>query len=131
MPVANAVDRLAREYLDLTFDVSPMAATTYGVHDFDGLLDDLTQPHLDKWVRNLAGIDRRLRTLDPRDPEVVADRDALAATVAEDLFVQEVERPWRRNPLKAAAAIPEAVFGLISLDFAPLEDRLANVALRL
>jgi uncharacterized protein (DUF885 family) len=131
VPVANAVDRLAREYLDLTFDVSPMAATAYGVHDFDGLLDDLTQAHLDTWVRKLAGIDRRLRTLDPRDPEEVADRDALAATVAEDLFVQEVERPWRRNPLKAAAAIPEAIFGLISLDFAPLEDRLANVALRL
>ena len=131
MPVANAVDRLAREYLDLTFDLSPMAATSYGVHELDGLLDDLTQVNLDKWVRKLAGIDRRLRTLAPRDPEEAADRDALAATVADDLFVEEVERPWRRNPFRAAAAIPEAIFGLISLDFAPLEERLANVALRL
>src|SRR5574341_903725 len=131
VPLANAVDRLAREYLDLTFDISPMAATSYGVHDFDGLLDDLNQVSLDKWVRKLAGIDRRLRTLAPRDPEEIADRDALAATVAEDLFAEEVERPWRRNPFKAAAAIPEAILGLISLDFAPLEERLANVALRL
>jgi uncharacterized protein (DUF885 family) len=131
VPLANTVDRLAREYLDLTFDISPMAATSYGVHDFDGLLDDLNQVNLDKWVRKLAGIDRRLRTLAPRDPEEIADRDALAATVAEDLFAEEVERPWRRNPFKAAAAIPEAILGLISLDFAPLEERLANVALRL
>ncbi len=131
MPVANAVDRLAREYLDLTFDFSPMAATSYGVHDLDGLLDDLTVVNLDKWVRKLAGIDRRLRTLAPRGPEEVADRDALAATVAEDLFIEEVERPWRRNPFRAAAAIPEAILGLISLDFAPLEERLSNVALRL
>jgi uncharacterized protein (DUF885 family) len=131
VPLANAVDRLAREYLDLTFDFSPLAATSYGVHDFDGLLDDLSQVNLDKWVRKLAGIDRRLRTLAPRDPEEIADRDALAATVAEDLFVEEVERPWRRNPFKAAAAIPEAILGLISLDFAPLEERLGNVALRL
>lgn len=131
MPVANAVDRLAREYLDLTFDYSPMAATSYGVHDFDGILDDLTETNLDKWVRKLAGIDRRLRTVSPRDPEEIADRDALAATVAEDLFVEEVERPWRRNPFRAATAVPEAIFGLISLDFAPLEERLASVALRL
>jgi uncharacterized protein (DUF885 family) len=131
VPVAHAVDRLAREYLDLTFDCSPMAATSYGVHELDGLLDDLTDANLDKWIRKLAGIDRRLRTLAPRDPEEVADRDALAATVAEDLFVEEVERPWRRNPFKAASAIPEAVLDLISLDFAPLGERLSNVALRL
>jgi uncharacterized protein (DUF885 family) len=131
VPVANAVDRLAREYLDLTFDVSPTAATSYGVHDFDGLLDDLTQANLDKWLRKLAGIDRRLRTLAPIDPEEAADRDALAATVAEDLFVEEVQRPWRRNPFRAAAAIPDSILGLVSLDFAPLEERLSNVALRL
>jgi uncharacterized protein (DUF885 family) len=131
VPVANAVDRLAREYLDHTFDSSPMAATWYGVHDFDGILDDLTEANLDRWVRKLAGIDRRLRTLSPRDPEEIADRDALAATVAEDLFVEEVERPWRRNPFRAASAVPDSILGLISLDFAPLEERLANVALRL
>src|SRR6266542_1123764 len=108
-----------------------MAATSYGVHELDGLLDDLTEVNLDRWVRKLAGIDRRLRALGPRDPEEAADRDALAATVAEDLFIEEVERPWRRNPFRAASAIPEAILGLISLDFAPLEERLSNVALRL
>jgi len=131
VPVASAIDRLAREYLDFTFDFSPMAATSYGVHELDGLLDDLTEVNLDRWVRQLAGIDRRLRALGPRDPEEAADRDALAATVAEDLFIEEVERPWRRNPFRAASAIPEAILGLISLDFAPLEERLSNVALRL
>jgi uncharacterized protein (DUF885 family) len=131
VPVASAIDRLAREYLDFTFDFSPMAATSYGVHELDGLLDDLTEVNLDRWVRKLAGIDRRLRALGPRDPEEAADRDALAATVAEDLFIEEVERPWRRNPFRAASAIPEAILGLISLDFAPLEERLSNVALRL
>ncbi len=131
MPVVNAVDRLAREYLDLTFDLSPMAATFYGVHEFDGLLDDLSQANRDKWVRKLAGIDRRLRTLATLDPEAAVNRDALAATVAEDLFVEEVERPWRRNPFRAATAIPEAILVLISRDFAPLQERLANVALRL
>jgi uncharacterized protein (DUF885 family) len=129
--VVSAIDDLAREYLDLTFDISPMAATLYGVHDFDGLLDDLTQANLDTWVRKLAGLDRRLRTLTPRDSEAAADRDALAATVAEDLFEEEVERPWRRNPFRAATAIPQAIIGLVTHDFAPLEERLANAALRL
>jgi uncharacterized protein (DUF885 family) len=129
--VVSAIDDLAREYLDLSFDISPMAATTYGVHDFDSLLDDLTQANLDAWVRKLAGLDRRLRTLAPRDSEEAAERDALAATVAEDLFVEEVEGPWRRNPFRAVTAIPQAILGLVAQDFAPLEERLADAALRL
>src|SRR6266567_9079784 len=94
VPVANAVDRLAREYLDLTFDFSPMAATSYGVHDFDGLLDDLTEANLDKWVRKLAGIDRRLQTLAPGDPEEIADRDALADRSEERRVGKECRSRW-------------------------------------
>jgi len=133
--VAEAVERLTREYLDLSVDFSPITATHYGIHSFDGLLDDLTGANLDTLARKLAGLERRVRALqsgDGRDSEEAAvDRDALAATVAEDLFVHEVERPWRRNPYRVAITVPTAILPLVARDFAPLEERLGNVALRL
>lgn len=133
--MAEAVERLAREYVDLSIDFSPVTATSLGIHSFDGLLDDLTEANLDTWARKLAGLERRVRALrpvpGPGSEEVAVDRDALAATVAEDLFVHEVERPWQRNPYRAAVTVPTAILPLIARDFAPLEERLGNVALRL
>jgi len=129
--VAEAIERLTREYLDLTIDFSPITATHYGIHSFDGLLDDLTEANLDTWARKLAGLEGRVRALRPDDEETTADRDALAASVAEDLFVHEIERPWRRNPYRVAITVPTAILPLIARDYAPLEERLGNVALRL
>ncbi len=129
--MAEAIERLTREYLDLTIDFSPITATHYGIHSFDGLLDDLTEANLDTWARKLAGLEGRVRALRPDDEETTADRDALAASVAEDLFVHEIERPWRRNPYRVAITVPTAILPLIARDYAPLEERLGNVALRL
>jgi len=129
--VAEAIERLTREYLDLTIDFSPITATHYGIHSFDGLLDDLTEANLDTWARKLAGLEGRVRALRPDDQEATADRDALAGSVAEDLFVHEIERPWRRNPYRVAITVPTAILPLIARDYAPLEERLGNVALRL
>ena len=129
--MAEVIERLTREYLDLTIDFSPITATHYGIHSFDGLLDDLTEANLDTWARKLAGLEGRVRALRPDDEETTADRDALAASVAEDLFVHEIERPWRRNPYRVAITVPTAILPLIARDYAPLEERLGNVALRL
>jgi uncharacterized protein (DUF885 family) len=127
----SAVDRLAREYLDLTFDAQPVTATAYGAHAHDDRLADLTEANLDRFARRLSELRGRLVALPAGDAEQAADRDALAAQLGEELFALEVERPWRRNPFEAATAIPGAVLLLIARDYAPLEERLGNATLRL
>jgi uncharacterized protein (DUF885 family) len=130
-PVAEAVERLTREYLDLVFETFPTDATALGRHEHDGRLEDLTEAGLDAFARRLAELRRRVLAVQPADEEETVDRDALAATLAEGLFVKEVEQPWRRNPFEAATAIPASILLLVAREFAPLEQRLTSAAQRL
>jgi uncharacterized protein (DUF885 family) len=129
--VADPVERLARAYLDRTFEAFPTAATQYGVHDFDDRLEELTDAGLDAYARAVAELRGRVAAVEVADAEAAADRDALDAELAERLEVHEVERPWHRNPFEAATAVPNAILLLLVKDFAPLERRLGDAAARL
>jgi uncharacterized protein (DUF885 family) len=129
--VAEAVERLTREYLDVVCEMFPTEATGLGRHEHDERLEDLTAAGLDGFARRLAELRRRVLAVDPVDEEEAVDRDALAAGLADALFVTEVERPWRRNPFEAATAVPASLLLLIAREFAPLEERLASAAARL
>ena len=129
--MAEAVERLTREYLDVVFAMFPTEATALGRHEHDRRLEDLTAAGLDGFARRLAELRRRVAAVDPVDEEEAVDRDALAAGIADGLFVAEVERPWRRNPFEAATAVPASLLLLVARDFAPLVERLASAAERL
>jgi uncharacterized protein (DUF885 family) len=129
--VAEAVERLSREYLDLVSETFPTEATHLGRHQHDGRLEDLTEAVLDGFARRLADLRRRVAAVQPADVEEEVDRDALAAAISDGLFVHEVERPWRRNPFEAATAVPASILLLVARDFAPLEQRLTSAAERL
>jgi len=130
-PVAETVDRLTRRYLDVLYDASPITATFYGVHAYDDRLDEVTAERLDDFTRRLSELGTEVAAVVPGSAEEAADRDALAAQLSSHLLTEEVERPWRRNPFEAATAIPSAILLLVAREFAPLEERLGNVALRL
>ncbi|HYT26338.1 MAG TPA: DUF885 domain-containing protein [Actinomycetota bacterium] len=129
--MADTVDRLARRYLDALFEVSPITATFFGVHAHDDRLDELDAARRDAVSRRLSELRAEVTAVVPTDAEEAADRDALAAAIAGYLFVEEVERPWHRNPFEAATAIPSAVLLLVAREFAPLEERLGSVVSRL
>jgi uncharacterized protein (DUF885 family) len=129
--VSEAIDRLSGEYLDLVFETFPTTATAFGRHELDGRLEDLTAAGLDGFTRRLDGLRRRVAAVEPTGEEEAVDRDALTAAIADAVFVEEVERPWRRNPFEAATLLPASVLLLVARDFAPLEQRLAAAAGRL
>jgi uncharacterized protein (DUF885 family) len=127
----DAVDRLSREYLELTYQASPTTATVYGEHGFDDHLDDLTEANLDRYAAELRTLADRLRAVEVAGPEEEADRDALLAEIAGRVIEHELERPWRRNPFMAAALLPGSLLDLVTRDFAPLERRMRSAASRL
>jgi hypothetical protein len=96
--VSEAIDRLSGEYLDLVFETFPTTATAFGRHELDGRLEDLTAAGLDGFTRRLDGLRRRVAAVEPTGEEEAVDRDALTAAIADAVFVEEAERPWRRNP---------------------------------
>ena len=129
--MSDAIDRLTGEYLDLVFETFPTTATGFGRHELDGRLEDLTAAGLDGFTRRLEGLRRRVAAVEPAGEEEAVDRDALAAAIADAVFVEEVERPWRRNPFEAATLLPASVLLLVAREFAPLEQRLTSAAERL
>jgi hypothetical protein len=129
--VADAVTQLTSDYLDLVFETFPTTATGFGRHEHDARLEVLTVERLDDFARRLAELRRRVTAVVAADEEEAVDRDALAAAISEALVVEEVERPWRRNPFEAATAVPAAILLLVARDFAPLEQRLADATGRL
>ncbi len=129
--MSEAIDRLSGEYLDLVFETFPTTATAFGRHELDGRLEDLTAAGLDGFTRRLDGLRRRVAAVEPTGEEEAVDRDALSAAIADAVFVEEAERPWRRNPFEAATLLPASVLLLVARDFAPLEQRLAAAAERL
>jgi hypothetical protein len=131
VPMAAAVDQLTSEYLDLVFETFPTVATVFGRHEHDARLEFLTEAGLDGFARRLAELRRRVTAVAPADEEEGVDRDALAAAISDSLLVEELERPWRRNPYEAATAVPAAILLLVARDFAPLEQRLADATERL
>jgi hypothetical protein len=129
--VADAVDELTSDYLDLIFETFPTVATVFGRHEHDARMEFLTDEGLDGFARKLAELRRRVTAVAPADEEEAVDRDALAAAISDALLVEELERPWRRNPFEAATAVPAAILLLVARDFAPLEQRLADATKRL
>jgi uncharacterized protein (DUF885 family) len=133
-PAADeSFSQLAARYLDEIADRSPVAATALGDHRADGRLDQVDAAAR-KRVRNTF--------LDYRESLAAIDRDELSRAnqvdaailhneIESTLFELELLEEWAWNPLYYVRLSGNAVYGLLSRDFAPLEQRLANTASRL
>jgi uncharacterized protein (DUF885 family) len=129
----EAFSKLAGRYIDEVADRSPVAATSLGDHRADGRLDEVD-----------AAARTRLREtfLEYREALAAIDRDALsranqvdAAILHNDiestLFELDTLQEWAWNPLYYVRLSGNAVYGLLSREFAPLEVRLDNATSRL
>ena len=121
--VAAAVDDLLAH--------QPTLATSLGDHRFDDRLDDLRPQAVDDEAQVLSARLRELENLDVTDLPVAYQVDAqvLSVRLQERLFelTQLREHTW--NPLVANPGT--SLYLLLARDFAPLTDRLGNVAKRL
>ena len=93
--MAEAVERLASEYLDLVSETFPTEATGLGRHQHDGRLEDLTEAGLDGfWVHRV--LERELQDPD-RQPAVEVQLRAVDVAAA-DGFREANGRRVARSP---------------------------------
>jgi uncharacterized protein (DUF885 family) len=124
---------LAARYLDGIADRSPVAATALGDHRADDRLDDvdaaararIRDTFLD-YRETLAGIDR-----DELSRANQVDAAILHNEIESSLFELDTFEEWAWNPLYYVRLSGNAIYGLLSRDFAPLDERLDNAAARL
>ncbi len=133
----GAFTELANAYLDDRAERHPDLATELGDHRFDAHLPDLSaraladeRRALDRWAARLSA----LTVLTESEGTALSAEDRLDAAIMADDVMRRIfkidelrEHTW--NPLPANPG--RAIYRLLSLDFAPLPDRLASVAGRL
>jgi uncharacterized protein (DUF885 family) len=129
----EAFANLADRYLDEITERSPVSATALGDHRADDLLDEVgpaararTRALYLEYREVLAAIDREELS---RDNQV--DAAILHNEIESTLFELDTLEEWAWNPLYYVRLPGNAIYGLLSRDFAPLEQRLDNAASRL
>lgn len=112
--------------------LSPIAATQLGDHRFDHQLDDLSPASRQREREFHEGILKSLGTIDRRQLSRAnqVDYALLRNESAYQLWRLKTLRDWEWNPLIYTGAAGSAIYGLISRDFAPLEERLRDGASR-
>jgi uncharacterized protein (DUF885 family) len=129
----ESFSHLAARYLDEIAERSPVAATALGDHRADDRLDDVdaaararTRDAFLGYREALAAIDRdELSRANQVDAAVLQNR------IESTLFELDTLEEWAWNPLYYVQLSGSAVYGLLSRDFAPLEQRLDDAASRL
>ena len=117
--------------VDDMLERQPTMATSLGDHRFDDRLDDLRPEAVEEEAQVLSA---RLRELDEFDVAALpvayqVDAQVLSVRLRERLFELTNSREHAWNPLVSNPGT--ALYLLLARDFAPLHERLANVAKRL
>ncbi|MFP2930519.1 DUF885 domain-containing protein [Pyxidicoccus sp. 3LG] len=116
------------------FRRSPTAATSAGVHTYDGELrgfrPEERASHLAYLKERLAALPQAVdrAALPPLDR---ADYDILENHFRARILDHEAVRSWERNPNVYLGIASGAVFQLINRDFAPLEERMRSAVKRM
>ncbi len=122
---------LAEAVLEEILELRPELATQLGDHRYDDRLDDLHPDALDRERRRLRIRLAQLSELDRSalSPEHAVDAAMLDVRLRARLLDLEEIRPHEWDPLVANPG--NAIYLLLARDFAPLAERLRNVASRL
>ena len=124
---------LAEQYLQDLTSFSPVGATLIGNHSADDQLDQVDANARNKnaalYRKYLAELDQIAFDSLSRANQV--DAEMLRAELQSSLWSLETLQQWAWNPLLYVQLSGSAIYGLVARDFAPIEQRLANVASRL
>jgi uncharacterized protein (DUF885 family) len=127
MSFAEAQDAFFADF----FRHYPIHATEAGNHDHDGRWPDLTDAGRADRLAWLGEVRARFKTIDDLSREEDIDRRVLLSTIEELRFEEEdLDEPaW--SPIVYTYLLGTGLFGLLSREFAPLDERLASAASRM
>lgn len=113
------IDTILRDY----YDAHPSAARSYGLHQYDGKVEDYRPEAIAKRVQAL---DEQIKQLDNLDAAGLSDtqafnRDLVRTSLAFERFEITGLQDHTRNPIHYAEAIDLSVY--LKRTYAPIDDR--------
>ncbi|HKZ09794.1 MAG TPA: DUF885 domain-containing protein [Rhodanobacteraceae bacterium] len=129
----QAFTHLADQYFDVFYlPTNPSAATSYGIHEYDGKLEDYSRAGIDAEVKALTGWEQRVAAVDPASLSlyVRGDRDLVLNNIRSSLLTLQSIRPWQKNPDFYSSGITSSAFTLMERKFAPPKTRLRDLISR-
>jgi len=116
----GAAASLSDQYFDkYYFPYNPTAATSAGIHLYDGRLEDYSKSGVAARVKELKKFEAEFE----KQP-AGADRDLVLNNIRAALLDLEVVRSWAKNPDLYSSGISGSAFTIMSRTFAPPEVRL-------
>lgn len=129
---AQTWDGLVDRFFDEYFRFSPSAGTSAGLHNYDARLEDYSAAAIQRHVAALHRFDAEVSAFPAArlSATEAADRDIVLSTIRAGLFNLETIRDHERNPDNYTSTATNAVFIVMSRNFAPAEQRLRSVIAR-
>jgi uncharacterized protein (DUF885 family) len=118
---------LTDQYFDqVYFKFAPTAATSAGLHQYDGQLEDYSAAGEQKQVAALREYEKKLEAIDPSalDAEPAADYQILLNSIRGQLLQLEVIRAWEKNPDNYSSGVTNSIFVIMERPYAPVDVRL-------
>lgn len=118
------LNSLSREYLESFWAFHPFRAVHAGLHVYDGVLPDRSEPSIENWVKYNRRVLVELESIGKSglDAEQRIDWSILHHAAANEIFVFEDLRDYRLKP--TTYDVGWGVLALIRRDYAPLPVRM-------
>jgi len=126
-------DALVDRFFDQAdFRFNPSAGTSAGFHQYDALLEDFSLDSIRQQTIVLKQYEREVRDFPAArlTPEQAADREIVLGNIRSSLFDIESIRVWETNPDRYSSTATNAVFVIMSRNFAAQSERLKSVIAR-
>jgi uncharacterized protein (DUF885 family) len=128
---ATEFGSLVESYLDLLWNVDPVAATAAGVAGYDGRLGAYDAEAVQRYLAALKSIGGSLEACDVESLDDEVDRTALLGEIRTAVHRFEHEQPHVRNPVHWVSHVLEGLHLLLSFSTRPRAQRARAAASRL
>lgn len=123
-------NRLADRFFDeavLRFD--PVTGTAWGFHEYDSQLSSGSRAEVQAQIDALHKFEGEVRNFDPQGLSLFSmnDQELMLAQIRGSLLSLEVIRGWEKNPDNYSSSVTNAIFVIMSRNFAPAPERLKSV----
>lgn len=126
-------EQLATAYFESSYRASPTSATDLGIHEYDHLLDDMSQVAIRTRIAELKTFRKKFRAHGTRGLQNGATTDLalIQNDIEVELWFLDDTRDWETDPSYYVADPFFSIFLLASRDFAPIDERVENLTARL